>query len=56
MLVIDLDPQANATTGLGIADRTGAATSYELLLGDAALEDVAVASAIPGLVGGAGDA
>jgi chromosome partitioning protein len=48
VLVIDLDPQANATTGLGIADgRTS--TSYELLLGDAALEDVAIASAVPGL-------
>ena len=48
VLVIDLDPQANATTGLGIADG-GDSTSYELLLGDAAIEAVAVASAVPGL-------
>ena len=48
VLVIDLDPQANATAGLGIDD-DGAATSYELLLGEAALADAALASAIAGL-------
>src|SRR5580658_7396177 len=48
VLVIDLDPQANATTGLGIADG-GTATSYELLLGDAAIETAALASVVPGL-------
>ncbi|HEV2187915.1 MAG TPA: ParA family protein [Stellaceae bacterium] len=49
VLVVDLDPQANATTGLGLVDGGGNATSYELLLGDAALETIALASAIPGL-------
>ena len=48
VLVVDLDPQANATTGLGIAE-AGAATSYELLLGETTLDAAAIASAIPGL-------
>jgi chromosome partitioning protein len=48
VLVIDLDPQANATTGLGIAE-TGAATTYELLLGDTSLAAAAMESAVPGL-------
>jgi chromosome partitioning protein len=48
VLVIDLDPQANATTGLGVADGS-AGTSYELLLAGTPLEDVAIASAISGL-------
>jgi chromosome partitioning protein len=48
VLVVDLDPQANATTGLGVGEG-GGATAYELLLGGAALEDAAIASAVPGL-------
>ena len=48
VLVVDLDPQANATTGLGVEDRVKA-TTYELLLGETALDAAAVASAVPGL-------
>ena len=48
VLVIDLDPQANATTGLGIAE-DAAKTSYELLLGETALGDAVLPSAVPGL-------
>jgi len=38
-LVIDLDPQGNATTGLGINYRTLDHTMYDVLLHDVALED-----------------
>ncbi|HYM73688.1 MAG TPA: ParA family protein [Stellaceae bacterium] len=49
VLVIDLDPQANATTGLGVVEGTVTATSYDLLLGGAELEAATVASAVPRL-------
>lgn len=49
VLLIDLDPQANATTGLGVSVETGQPTSYDVLLGTAAAGDAIVASAIPNL-------
>ena len=39
VLVIDLDPQGNATTGLGINARNLATSVYDVLLNDLALED-----------------
>jgi chromosome partitioning protein len=39
VLVIDLDPQANATTGLGIDARTFEISMYDVLMRDASLED-----------------
>src|SRR4029077_10258363 len=47
ILVIDLDAQGNASTGLGIEHRTRAVTSYELIIGEAALEDAAIATEVP---------
>ncbi len=39
-LVIDLDPQGNASTALGITDRqAGTPSSYEVLLGEATVRD-----------------
>ena len=35
VLVIDLDPQGNASTALGVEHRTGTNSSYEVLLGNA---------------------
>ena len=49
ILVIDLDAQGNASTGLGVEHRARALTSYELILGEAELEKAAVATKIPGL-------
>ena len=49
VLVIDLDPQGNASTGLGIAPAARRVTSYDLLLGDSDLEAVAVATPVPRL-------
>lgn len=40
VLVVDLDPQGNASTGLGIEAHDRELTSYDLLVDDAALEDV----------------
>lgn len=49
VLVIDLDPQGNASTGLGIDRRTRAVSSYHLLMGEARLEQAVITSDIPGL-------
>ena len=49
VLLIDLDPQGNASTGLGIELPARAVTSYEVILGEAELEGAIVASDIPGL-------
>ncbi|MGH7093540.1 MAG: ParA family protein [Stellaceae bacterium] len=48
--LIDLDPQGNASTGLGVVRREGGVTSYEMLLGEAPLADAALPTAIPSLV------
>jgi chromosome partitioning protein len=49
VLIIDLDAQGNASTGLGIERKARALTSYELILGEADLENAVVATDIPGL-------
>ena len=49
VLVIDFDPQGNASTGLGIPRNKRNAGSYDLLFEDAALDSVIVASPIPDL-------
>lgn len=49
ILLIDLDPQGNASTGLGLAPTDRRLTSYDLLLDGAALEDVVLATRQPGI-------
>lgn len=49
VLVLDLDPQGNASTGLGIDPEARAQTSYDLLLEGASLQDVALSTDIAGL-------
>jgi chromosome partitioning protein len=48
-LLIDLDPQGNASTGLGVKPADRRASSYDVLLGEAAVVDSAVPTIIPGL-------
>lgn len=48
-LILDLDPQGNASTGLGIGHAARTLSSYELLRGDAVLADCAIPTAIPRL-------
>ncbi|MEO8882640.1 MAG: ParA family protein [Devosia sp.] len=47
VLIIDLDPQGNASTGLGIARNQREISSYELLVGEAQLVDAAVMTSVP---------
>jgi chromosome partitioning protein len=42
VLVIDLDPQGNASTGLGVEHHSGVPSVYEVLLGEQALAEIAV--------------
>lgn len=49
VLVIDLDPQGNASTGLGVEPAMRVKTSYDVLIGSCSLEAAAVQTAIPRL-------
>ncbi|MGL4240471.1 MAG: ParA family protein [Beijerinckiaceae bacterium] len=49
VLVVDLDPQGNASTGLGIPAKERNASTYDVLNGDAELRDTIVATAVPRL-------
>ena len=49
VLIIDLDPQSNATTGFGINPAAAAHTSYELVLGETTPAEAALDTRIPGL-------
>jgi chromosome partitioning protein len=49
VLVIDLDPQGNASTGLGIDRRDRNCSTYDVLIGEAKLRDAIVPTAVPRL-------
>ena len=49
VLLIDLDPQGNASTGLGVPKSERSPGTYEFLLGLSSLADCVRASQIPGL-------
>ncbi len=49
VLLLDLDPQGNASTGLGIGQNVRTISSYDLLIGEASAECAAVATRIPHL-------
>jgi len=49
VLIIDLDPQGNASTGLGIDRRSRRHSTYDVLSGETALRDAIVATAVPRL-------
>ena len=49
VLLVDCDPQANATSGLGVAKNTDSASIYDVLLGETSAEDAIQPTAISGL-------
>jgi chromosome partitioning protein len=49
VLIVDLDPQGNASTGLGIDRRNRRHSTYDVLAGESALRDAIVATAVPRL-------
>jgi chromosome partitioning protein len=50
VIVVDLDPQGNASTGLGVEPVRRVLTSYDVLTGRADARDALVDTAIPGLL------
>ncbi len=46
-LLIDIDPQANCTSGIGINQRTLSASIYEVLVGETALENATLQTEMP---------
>jgi len=49
VLLVDMDPQGNATSGLGVDKAALAATSYEVLAGEVAAVEAVWATAVAGL-------
>jgi chromosome partitioning protein len=49
VLIVDLDPQGNASTGLGIDRRSRNCSTYDVLIGEAPLRDAVVPTAVPRL-------
>lgn len=50
VLLVDIDPQGNASTGLGIGPSQRKRTSYDLLMDDAQLQDVVIPTAFDRLL------
>lgn len=48
ILLIDLDPQGNASTGLGVQPSERTVSTYDVILGDAKLADAVTRTQIPG--------
>ncbi|HWK39514.1 MAG TPA: ParA family protein [Hyphomicrobium sp.] len=49
VLIIDLDPQGNASTGLGIDRKSRRVSTYHVLAGEASLEEAITETVVPGL-------
>src|SRR5512136_1161276 len=49
VLIVDLDPQGNASTGLGIDRKNREHSTYDVLSGEATLRAAVLATAVPHL-------
>ena len=49
VLLIDIDPQGNASTGLGVGRAQRKRTTYDVLCENASIAEATVATSIPGL-------
>jgi chromosome partitioning protein len=47
VLIVDLDPQGNASTGLGIDRKNREYSSYDLMVGSASVGEIAVETVVP---------
>jgi len=49
VLIVDMDPQGNASTGLGVPRETRRVTIYDVVVDQRSIEDAAVQTTVPGL-------
>ena len=49
VLIIDLDPQGNASTGLGVERKSRKISTYDVMVGTASLQNAICETAVPGL-------
>jgi len=49
VLLVDLDPQGNASTGLGIGQSSRERSSYDVLIGNSGVQEAAVSTRVPRL-------
>ena len=49
VLIVDLDPQGNASTGLGIDRKARIGSTYDVIVGESTIERAAVRTKVPGL-------
>lgn len=49
VLLVDLDPQGNATTGLGVKRSSIQMSTYDIIFNDASVSETAVQTKVPGL-------
>src|ERR1700689_950826 len=49
VLIIDLDPQGNASTGLGIDRKTRVSSTYDVMMGEKSIAEVVRPTSVPGL-------
>jgi len=49
VLIVDIDPQGNASTGLGIDRKSRKRSTYDVLIGEVGLDEIILATAVPRL-------
>src|SRR6204780_4155662 len=49
VLIVDMDPQGNASTGLGVPRAMRKSTIYDVVVGGGAIANCAIETAVPGL-------
>lgn len=56
VLIVDMDPQGNASTGLGVPRETRRVTIYDVIVDGRPVDEAAIETAVPGLFIVAADA
>lgn len=49
VLILDLDPQGNASTGIGVDRLSRDISSYDVLMGSCTMQEATIATSVPGL-------